>query len=104
MNKWNYKKDSDPFGPFNFSDFKKWMSQQGDSRKSSMVGVQVETKIPLKKLVSRIETQEGELLEVAKDFVKNGGKITEENGHFMFVSVDSGSFMIHKMHLKKSDS
>lgn len=103
MSRWNYKSENDPFGPFNFSDFKKWMSQQQDNGKSSMVGVQVESKIPLKKLVSRIETQEGELLEVAKDFKKNGGKITEENGHYMYVSVDSGSFMIHKMHLKKSD-
>ena len=103
MSKWNYKSNDDPFGPFNFSDFKKWMSEQSDSKKSSMVGVQVESKIPLKKLVSRIETQDGDLLEVAKDFKKNGGKITEENGHFMYVEVESGTFMIHRMHIKKSD-
>jgi hypothetical protein len=102
MNKWNYTND-DPFGPFNLSDFKKWMSDQHDARKSNMVGLKIESKIPLKKLISRIETQDGELLEIAKDFKKNGGTITEENGHYMYVSVDSGSFMIHRMHLKRSE-
>lgn len=102
MNKWNFKSD-DPFGPFNFSDFKKWMSQQQDANKSNMIGIQVESKIPLKKLISRIEAQDGELLEVAKDFKKNGGKSQKKNGHYMYVSVDSGSFMIHRMHLKISD-
>ena len=102
MNKWNYTSD-DPFGPFNLSDFKKWMSNHHDANKSNMVGLKIESKIPLKKLISRIETQEGELLEVAKDFKKNGGTITEENGHYMYVSVDSGSFMIHRMHLKRSE-
>ena len=79
------------------------MSDQHDARKSNMVGLKIESKIPLKKLISRIETQDGELLEVAKDFKKNGGTITEENGHYMYVSVDSGSFMIHRMHLKRSE-
>ena len=69
-----------------------------------MVGIKVESKIPLKKLVSRIEVQDGELLEVAKEFKKDGGTITEENGHYMYVSCDSGSFMIHRMHLKKSEN
>jgi uncharacterized Zn finger protein (UPF0148 family) len=45
-------------------------------------------------------TQDGELVEVAKCFKKNGGVITEENGHYIFVEVDNGSFMIHRMHLK----
>jgi hypothetical protein len=102
MNKWS-KTNDDPFGPFNLSDFKKWISNQQDANNKSMVGVQVESKIHLKKLVSRIETQEGEIIEVAKDFKKNGGTITEENGHYMYVSVDSGSFMIHRMHLKCAD-
>lgn len=99
----NTRSDMDPFGPFNFSDFKKWMSHQNDARKNSMVGFKVESKIPLKKLLSRIETQEGDTIDVAKDFKKNGGTITEENGYYMYVSVDSGNFMIHKMHIKRAD-
>jgi hypothetical protein len=103
MSRWNYKSKNDPFGPFNLGDFKKWMTEQHDSKKSSMVGIKVESKIPLKKLISKIEIQEGELMEVAKDFNKNGGNITEENGHYMYVSCKNGTFMIHRMHLKKSD-
>ena len=101
MNKWS-KNSDDPFGPFNLSDFKKWMSQQQDAGKRTMVGLEVESKIPYKKLVTRIETQDGELVEVAKDFKQNGGVITEENGHYMFVEVDSGNFMIHRMYLKRA--
>jgi len=101
MNKWSNQED--PFGPFNFSDFKKWMSNQNDANRHTMVGVKVESKIPIKKLVSRIETQEGETVEVLKDFKKNGGTITEENGYYMYVAVESGSFMVHKMHLKRAD-
>jgi hypothetical protein len=77
------------------------MSQQQDSQRQTMVGLEVESKIPYKKLITRIETEEGDLNEVAKDFKKNGGIITEENGHYMFVKVDSGNFMIHRMYLKR---
>lgn len=90
-----------PFGPFNFSDFKKWMGNQHDAKKSNMIGLHVESKIPLKKLLSRIETQVGDIEEVAKDFKKNGGTINEMNGHHFIIEVDSGSFLIHRMYTKK---
>ena len=94
----------DPFGPFNFSDFKKWMGSQHDAKsKSNMIGLQVESKIAYKKLISRMETQEGEIEEVAKDFKKNGGIIAEVNGHNVLVEVESGSFIIHRMHVKEED-
>ncbi|MEY3163335.1 MAG: hypothetical protein RI887_159 [Actinomycetota bacterium] len=102
MNKWS-DKGNDPFGPFNMSDFKKWMNQQHDANKSNMVGLAVESKIPYKRLVSRIEVQEGDDIEVAKNFKKHGGTITEENGHYMYVKTKGGSFMIHRMHLKRSE-
>jgi hypothetical protein len=101
MSKWSDNKD--PFGPFNFSDFKKWMNHQSDHDKSRLVGVKVESKIPFKKLLSRMETQNGDTYEVAKEFKKNGGSITEENGHYMYVSVSEGSFLIHRMYLRRMD-
>lgn len=101
MSKWIDK--SDPFGPFNFSDFKKWMSNQEDSKERSLVGMRVESKVALKKLLSRMETQEGDTVEVANDFKKNGGVIKEENGHYMYVDVESGNFLIHRMYLRRSD-
>jgi len=101
MKKWSDK--NDPFGPFNFSDFKKWMSSHDDNGNNAMVGVKVESKVPFKKLLSRIEAQEGDTYEVAKQFKKHGGTITEENGHYMYVSTGNGLFMIHKMYLKRTD-
>jgi translation initiation factor 1 (eIF-1/SUI1) len=92
----------DPFGPFSLSDFKKWMENQQDAKaKPNMVGLQVESKVTLKKLLSRIETQDGDLEEVAKDFKKNGGTITEVDGHNVLIEVDSGTFLIQRMYVKK---
>lgn len=101
MSKWSDPKD--PFGPFNFSDFKKWITHQDSTKKSSLVGVKVESKIPFKKLLDRIEAQKGETFDVAKEFKKQGGTISEENGHYMYVSVPHGSFLIHRMYLRRSD-
>ena len=100
-NKWS-SNSSDPFGPFSMSDFKKWMSQQQDDTRKKMVGLEVESKVPYKKLLGKIEIEEGDLIEVARDFYKHGGTISEENGHLMFVSTDSGTFMIHRMYLKRA--
>lgn len=95
---------SDPFGPFNLNDFKKWMGHQHDAKsKPNMIGLQVESKITFKRLLSRIETQDGEVEEVAKDFKKNGGTITEVNGQNILVEVNSGSFLIHRMYIKKEN-
>ena len=89
----------DPFGPFDLNDFKKWMSHQQD-KKTNAVGSQVESKVSVKKLLSRIETEE-EIEEVAKDFKKNGGIIVEANGQKIKIEVDSGEFLIHKMYVKQ---
>lgn len=91
------------FGMFNLNDFKKWMDHQQDCKTKNIVGIKVESKITYKKLLSRIEAQEGEIEEVAKDFKKNGGTITEVNGHNILIEVDSGNFIIHKMHIKRED-
>ena len=94
----------DPFGPFNLSDFKKWMEHQQDAKaKPNMVGLQVESKVTLKKLLSRIEVQDGEIEEIAKEFKKNGGTISEVDGHNVLIEVDSGTFIVHRMYVKRTD-
>ena len=103
MNKRSDEK-GDPFGPFNLSHFKRWMEHKQDAKgRPNMVGLQVESKVTYKKLLSRMETQEGEMEEVAKDFKKNGGIIAEVNGHNVIIEVDSGSFIIHRMYVKEED-
>lgn len=101
MSNWNNEKN-DPFGPFDVGNFKKWMKNQPDvSSKSNIVGLQVESKVTLKKLLTRIDTQNGILEQVAKDFKKSGGVITEVDGQNVLIEVDSGSFIIHRMYVKK---
>lgn len=96
-------KRNDPFSDFDLNDFKKWMThQQDEENKPNMVGLRVESKITGKKLLSRIEAQEGETLEIVRDFKKNGGIISEVNGQNILIEVESGSFLIHKMYIKKS--
>jgi hypothetical protein len=48
-----------------------------------------------------MEIQEGDCTEVAKDFKENGGIINEVDGYIFLIEVDSGSFFIHRMHVKK---
>lgn len=103
MNK-RIDENNDPFGPFNFGDFKKWMKHQNDEKsKTNMIGLQVESKIPFKRLISRIESQVGEIEEIAKDFKKNGGTISNVDGQNVIIEVNSGSFIIHRMYIKRED-
>lgn len=101
MKKRNEQKD--PFGFFDLSDFKNWMNQQKDTRpKIEIIGLHVESRANLKRLLSKIEICEGEIDEVAKDFKENGGIISEADGHKFLIDVDSGSFIIHRMHVKRN--
>ncbi len=104
MNKQRSGEDGDVFNLFYLNDFKKWIHKQKDESPSRphMIGVQVESKVNLKKLVSRMDVQEGEEEELAKDFKQNGGIISEVDGSNILVEVDSGSFIIHKMYIKRS--
>lgn len=96
--------ESDPFGPFNFNEFKKWMENHGDQKKKNLLGLQVESKLNIRRLLTTIqETKEGNIETVAKDFKKNGGIISEVDGNDVVVKVNSGSFIIHKMYVKKPD-
>lgn len=85
---------------FNLNNFKKWMQNENYKHpKKSLIGSIVESKISSKRLISRIETQKGELEEVVKDFKKNGGVVLEEDGYTILVEVSTGIFLIHKAYL-----
>jgi hypothetical protein len=102
MNKRSEYQD-DPFGPFNLSDFKKWMQNQHDAKYNSSVGLEVESKIPIKKLASRIEVQEGDTVLVIKEFKRNGGIVKEVNGQNFLIENKKGSFLVHKSWIKVKD-
>lgn len=94
----------DFFGQFNLSDFKKWMRTQPEEcdEEIDWVGLKVESKVTLKKLVSRMEVQDGDLLEVAREFRKDGGTVSDSDGSSLLVEVESGNFVIHRVYIKKS--
>jgi len=87
---------------FSLSNFSKWMAsqQEAPSMEKTMVGLAVEPKVGLQKLISKMDT-EGDVYELAEEFKANGGVISEVDGSKIMVEVDSGFFIIHKMYVKK---
>ncbi len=105
MTKRNERKGGDPFNPafFSLSDFKKWMNhqQKDESPKRDIIGLKVESKISTRKLVARMETDDN-AEELAVEFKENGGIVSEIDGNKLLIEVDSGSFIIHRMHVKRA--
>lgn len=91
---------------FSFDDFKEWMGQQQDKpipkRNKQYIGQIVESKLSLKRLVKRMEVEEGDLEEMAKEFRRHGGTILDIDDNLnLLVEVDSGTFRIPKFFVKK---
>jgi len=90
-------KKQNKFWSQNFmAEFKKWMDDHQDNSELS-VGNIVNTGLKLKTLIERMDCQESyenSVIDVAKHFLKNGGKIIEiksrkcnyskQKGHFCF--------------------
>jgi hypothetical protein len=84
---------------FSLNDFRKWMSKQRkfESRKPKYRGCIVESKISLKRLITKMDIDQGDLQEMAKDFKRRGGTILECDGdNILLVEVRSGTFRIPK--------
>lgn len=103
MSKQRSDNDNSVFNLFNLNDFKKWIHTQKDegSSKPHMIGLHVESKINVRKLLTRMDVQDGEEEDLAKEFKQHGGIVAEVNGSSILIEVDSGSFYIHKMYLKR---
>ena len=88
---------------FSLNDFKKWMDSQSDyTMRKHQIGTKVESKISLKKLIDRIEPEEGDLVEfLAKDFKRNGGTLAQMDGQAFLIEVDTGSFVISRLFVKR---
>lgn len=93
------------FSSFDFNHFKKWMSQHQESQESEILeGLEVESKVSFKKLLSKIlETDKDNTIEVAKCFRKHGGKIIESNGQNFLIETKQGCFLIEKTYVQKKD-
>ena len=87
---------------FSLNEFKKWMESQSEHEASrNQVGTQVESKISLKKLLEKIEPQEGELYEIAKEFKRDGGTLVEMDGQALLIEVNAGRFIISRLFVRK---
>ena len=106
MTDWTDREES-PFRQFSLSDFKKWMDKQSmDDYKvhEDITGLRVECRVSLKKLLSKMETEDGEVHEMAKDFRANGGVVSSMDGDVVLVEVESGSFFVpYKYVVKDQD-
>lgn len=84
---------------FSLNDFRKWMTKQKfeSSRKPKLRGCIVESKLSFKRLLTKIDVDQGDLYEMAKDFKHRGGTILECDGdNILLVEVRSGTFRIPK--------
>lgn len=87
------------FPYINPDNFKKWIKSQEEfdpSMECNLVGLQVETRFGAKRIMKKMTVESGRASKVAKDFVENGGTISEVIGDEYLVKVGSGSFLINK--------
>ena len=88
---------------FDFGDFKKWMKStpsEQDMDGANYLENKVISKVGVKKLVSVMETDEDDVVELAEEFKKNGGTVTLVEGNYLTVSTDQGEFLIRKQYVE----
>lgn len=90
---------------FFLSDFKLWVEKNDKNlsitNKRKSEGMEVESKIPVKKLINIIEVEEGNLLELTREFKNNGGIIFESCGDVLVIKVANGLFRVPKHCVKR---
>ena len=93
------KKEENKFWSPNFmAEFKKWMNESAEDvnlKKGSVVG----TELKLKTLIERMDCQESydnTVIDLAKYFKKNGGTVSEMNGHQITIKTKKGIFILNK--------
>ena len=93
------KKTKEP--SFSLNDFKKWMANQNEDKTPDIIGMTVESRISIKKLIDKIEPESGDLYEVAKDFKRHGGCVAEMDGSSLLIEVNAGSFIISRLFVRQ---
>ena len=100
---------------FSLFEFKNWLSTQGDlseffnigSESSAdeqpndrFIGNSVIPKVSERKLLEKIETDEGDANDLIQDLVENGGVIIGADGKNLLIEVESGSFYLPRFCVK----
>jgi hypothetical protein len=94
--------------------FRKWMKDQqtqpdqepvksSESKSSGLIGLEVESKIPSKRLAKNVDAYDGDLHDLCVEFKTNGGKIKDVDGKTFLIEVNSGTFSIARCFVRKRD-
>lgn len=85
---------------FSIDNFKKWIENQNQFdekiKKKFPIGEQVRSNVSSRKLINVLQLEDGQLNQVVKDFLRNGGKISSIQKNKYFVEVSKGNFYINK--------
>jgi hypothetical protein len=101
--------EEEPLAPmFSLHDFKKWMDHNGAGRfamagRRKSEGAEVEPRVPLRKFAARMEVEEGDVVEMAREFRTNGGVVVEANGDAFLIQVANGVFRIPRTCVRRKD-
>jgi hypothetical protein len=92
---------------FDLDDFKKWMKNQPredkPEHKSRLIGLEVECKLNnAKRIAHHITDYNGDLHELAVDFLTSGGQIVDVLDKEFLIEVSCGTFTIHRCYVKKN--
>ena len=85
---------------FSPDDFKKWVEEHQDqfstklSKKPIIIDTIVESKVSIKKLISSIDVQEGDIKAISREFIRHGGMVKEVDGCDILIEVQKGTFII----------
>ena len=105
----DHEHDEEPLAPqFSMNEFRRWMNENGSSRfamngRRKSEGAEVEPRVTMRKFVGKMEAEEGDLVEMARDFRDNGGVVVESNGDCFLVKVECGLFRIARSCVKRKD-
>ena len=90
---------------FSLDNFKKWMEDhEQENPAEEMVGLEVQPKINVKKLMSKMDVEYGnDEEELSKEFVENGGIVLENIDKRFLILVKSGSFRLHGKYVESKD-
>lgn len=88
--------------------FKAWMSENATNRFNLQPPnrepiVEVESRVGLSALRDKMQPEEGDAEELAKEFHLNGGKILEADGTLLMIEVANGSFIISRSCCRRKD-
>lgn len=92
---------------FNLNDFKNWLSHEEKlsdffdisnrgEKVDEAVGKEVEARVSSKKLIDKMEVEEGEPEDLIDDLIENGGLVISSKLKSYLIEVESGSFHIPK--------